>query len=128
MLREINSTRQVGGESRRRWFSSPRCDLIVWLRDDDTPEGFQFCYDKQGQEHALTWTERDGFSHMRVDSGEGHPRHKGSPLLVPNGQFVATRILEAFDEESTALPAEFARLVAAKLQELAAERSDPPTP
>jgi hypothetical protein len=36
---------------------SPRCDLIVWLREDETVQGFQFCYDKDDIEHALTWVE-----------------------------------------------------------------------
>ena len=36
MLRELSETRQVPGDPRRRWFMSPRCDLIVWLRDDET--------------------------------------------------------------------------------------------
>ena len=69
MLREITPSRQPAGDPRRRWFASARCDLIVWLRDDGGIDGFQFCYDKETSEHALTWFDDKGFSHMRVDDG-----------------------------------------------------------
>ena len=123
MLRELLPTRQIPGEPRRRWFNSPRCDLIVWLRDDDVPVGFQLCYDKDEIEHALTWVRDRGFNHMRVDS---HDRaryregtQKGTPLLVPDGVFDAQRLVEIFDSEGRQLPPEFVALVSEKLQELA---------
>ena len=55
MLREI-AARQVPGDPKRRWFTSPRIDLFVWLDEHDSPSGFQLCYDKESREHALTWT------------------------------------------------------------------------
>jgi hypothetical protein len=121
MLKELLPTRQVEGEPRRRWFRSDRCDLIVWLRDDGAPEGFQLCYDKDYQEHALTWISARGFSHMRVDSGAGIPGYpKGTPILVADGAIDADRILDVFSEESGEVPPELVRLVSEKVAELAA--------
>ena len=120
MLREYLPARQVPGEPRRRWFASPRCDLIVWLRDDETVKGFQFCYDKDATEHALTWMADRGFNHMRVDTEGGDlSSGRGTPLLVTNGVFVPSRILELFRAECQLIPEEFVKLISEKLQEIA---------
>jgi len=122
MLREITPSRQVPGEPRRRWFTSSNIDLFVWLSENELPSGFQLCYDKQHREHALTWTENTGFSHMAVDPGESRPaRYKGAPLLVANGAVDAARILQEFRRESQAVPPEYAQMVERKLQSLEAK-------
>ena len=123
MLRELLPTRQIPGEPRRRWFNSERCDLIVWLQDDDVPVGFQFCYDKDEIEHALTWVRNRGYNHMRVDAQDRFPYResvqKGTPLMVPDGVFDARRLLAIFNDEGRELPPEFVALVSEKLKELA---------
>jgi hypothetical protein len=118
MLRELLSARQIPGETKRRWFSSNLCDLIVWVRDDDSPEGFQFSYDKGSGEHALTWTNRGGFSHMEVDPGDKPAGHKGAPILLANGMFEAGRILDIFRGEAQLLPPEYVAFVSEKIREL----------
>ena len=122
MLRELSSARQIPGEPRRRWFSSNLCDLIVWIRDDDSAEGFQFCYDKGSGEHALTWTYRGGFSHMEVDPGDKPAGHKGAPILLADGDIEVGRILEMFRAEAKMLPPQYVAFVSDKIRELA-ERS-----
>src|SRR5689334_19925063 len=100
MLRELQPTRQVPGDPPRRWFMSRQCDLIVWFGDDGSPMGFQFCYDKDDVEHALTWIEGKGYNHMRVDTAGGDfAKGTGTPLLVANGVFDPRRILEVFRGE-----------------------------
>ena len=99
MLREIKNPRQIEGELFRRWFHDDNMDLIVWLDESKVFVGFQLTYDKPYSEHALTWMKDRGFCHNRVDDGENRPgRHKGTPLLVPDGMFdleaLATRFLE----------------------------------
>ena len=117
-LREI-AARQIPGDPPRRWFESSRCDLIVWLNEDKTPRGFQFCYDKDDWEHALTWFENLGFSHMRVDTAGGEFAHgRGTPLLVADGDLDAGRIAEVFRAESQLVPREYVELVSEKLREL----------
>ena len=118
-LLELKPTRQVKGEPRRRWFASPGADLIVWLLDDGAFHGFQFCYDKEGDEHALTWMEGHGYSHMAVDTGSVFGWGSGTPLLVPDGVIEADRILELFRGESTLLPPEYASFVEEKVRALA---------
>lgn len=122
MLREILTSRQNPGEPRRRWFASPNIDLFIWVNDQGAPSGFQLCYDKQHREHALTWTQSTGFSHMAVDGGESRPaRYKGAPILVSNGAIDAQQILGDFLREATSLPIEFAQLVESRVRELAGE-------
>ena len=120
MLREISPTRQVMGDLPRRWFTSPRCDLIVWLTEDESAAGFQFCYDKEASEHALTWFAGLGYSHMRVDSGGAYfSEGRGTPLLVANGAMNPGRILELFRSECELVPEPYVAVVSMKLQELA---------
>ena len=88
MLREIANVRQIEGEPRRRWFQDEQLDLVVWEDPGQGVFGFQLAYDKQRDEHALTWMAGFGFSHERVDDGEGRPgRYKGTPILVSDGTF-----------------------------------------
>lgn len=92
-LREIVNARQIPGEPERRWFTSPDMDLIVWGAEGDGVTGFELCYDKQQNEHAILWSSRKGFSHLAVDDGEGRPgKPKGSPLLLADGRFDAPRV------------------------------------
>ena len=104
-LRELLDTRQIAGEPKRRWFSSPELDLIVWLGDDDAPVGFQLCYDKHRGERALTWREDRGFDHAAVDDGEQTPaQHKSTPILVADGYFDRDRVKTKFLESSAEVP------------------------
>ena len=101
MLKEIRDVRQIPGEPRRRWFSQTGLDLIVWFDADKSIHGFQLCYEKNGEEKAITWFSDQGFSHKRIDDGEGRPaRHKMTPILVPDGTFDKPGVLALF--ESTA--------------------------
>ena len=119
MFREYRPTRQVRGEPRRRWFHTPIADLIVWLQPDDSIHGFQFCYDKGSGEHALTWRDGFGFSHMAVDAGDARgAMYEGAPMLVPNGRFDIGRIRALFTAPAESLPPEYSRFIAAKLGEI----------
>ena len=120
-LREL-APKAMPGEPPRRWFASARGDLIVWLGTDGTPDGFQFCYDKDYVEHALTWMPACGFSHMRVDKG---PSDREAPLLVPDGNIDAGRILALFRGQSGLVPVEYIDLVSQRLRELGQALSPP---
>ena len=104
-MKEHAGVRQIPGERRRRWFFSDRFDLIVWLDDDGSLAGFELCYDKHQVERSLSWRSSGGFAHMAVDDGEERPgKHKGSPVLVPDGHFDARRVQADFILAATALP------------------------
>jgi hypothetical protein len=87
MLYEITHVRQIPGEGFRRWFTDRDHDLVVWYpdRSADRIDGFQFSYDKKGDEHALTWTRERGYEHHRIDAGEVPYANKMSPVLVADG-------------------------------------------
>lgn len=118
MLREIKDTRQVPGETPRRWFTDEATDLIVWFDANDAITGFQLCYDKPFAEHALTWRQDTGFLHDRVDDGEGKPgSYKGTPILVPDGQFNPAYITEKFSRAAQLLDKRIVDFILRKLQE-----------
>lgn len=113
MLEELLPTRQIPGEPPRRWFASDDLDLIVWCRDDGTPIGFQLCYDKRGNERAITWKPAQGFRHTAVDDGERFgASHKASPILVADGVFDATFVEQMFIYASGRLPPAVTEFVA----------------
>ncbi len=105
--------RQIPGERKRRWFSSPQFDLIVWLNRDNTIAGFELCYDKSRREQSIVWQSGAGFRHAAVDAGEGQPgRYKATPIhMTEGGHFDARRIHSAFQSESQAMPREIADYV-----------------
>lgn len=107
MLQELQYTRQIAGENRRRWFTSSAMDLIVWLDARDAPLNFELCYDKCAQEKALRWSSA-GITHCAVDSGEDSPgRHKASPVHFSSAGPVDTAAVRAqFAAESLGLPAD----------------------
>jgi hypothetical protein len=119
MLLEIRNTRQVPGESRRRWFFSHEMDLLVWFDDDDSPTAFQLCYGKYRDERAIRWKTGRGFAHYRVDDGstEDGVVGSGTPLLMAGGVFEAPRVLERFRELSARMPTGIAEFVSARLRE-----------
>ena len=117
-LRELPATRQVDGEPRRRWFSSPDLDLILWFGDDERPLGFQLCYDKTRGERALTWHADRGYEHAAVDDGEATPTpHKSTPILVADGVFDRERVVDIFLRTSTGVPQELRDFVAERLKD-----------
>lgn len=124
MLFELGVTRQERTGPRRRWLTSPACDLILWLNDDESLWGFQFCYDKPADEHALTWARDFGFSHMRVDTGGPRGSGKEAPLLVLDGLFDPTHILDVFENESVEVPEPYRGLVRARIHELVERKID----
>ena len=116
MLKEIMKTRQLQDENPRRWFADENMDLIVWFDDGNNISGFQLCYDKPFAEHALTWRTGSGFSHNRVDDGEGKPgSHKSTPLLVPDGRFNLAQIAGKFSEAAADLDAAIRDFICSKL-------------
>jgi len=116
MLSEVQQVEQVTGEPRRRWFNSLRLDLIVWLNLMDHVVGFQLCYGKPKDEHALTWKKGEGFVHHRVDDGERNPAMaKRTPILVADGLFPGDEVAASFKEESRDIDPEISSFVYEKL-------------
>ncbi|OQY59729.1 MAG: hypothetical protein B6245_05140 [Desulfobacteraceae bacterium 4572_88] len=118
MLYEIQKIKQNDGEPRRRWFIDDYFDLIVWLSEADEIEGFQLCYDKTRNQHALTWSKSTGYMHNSVDSGEDKPgKPKGIPLLVADGDFQHEEIANRFRKESKKLEQRISDLVCEKIMQ-----------
>ena len=93
MLTETKNVRQIDGEPRRRWFWNDYFDIIVWFSDDNEIIGFQLCYDKSKRQRVLTWNKGTGYSHDKIDDGEGDPgKPKGTPILMADGIFEKEKI------------------------------------
>lgn len=116
MLFELRDVRQIEGEHRRRWFMDAYFDLIVWLTADDEVVGFQLCYDKQGDQRALTWKRPAVYAHTGIDDGENRPgKYKATPILVADGVFDHAAIGERFRLASASIDPAIAEFVHAKL-------------
>ena len=115
MLREIKKVIQHPDEDRRRWFSDRHHDLIVWQRDGCI-SGFELCYGKGMQEHALRWSPHSGLEHFCVDDGEARSmRHKMAPILEEHGVVDFDRVRRDFEQAAQQIDAGITAFVARKL-------------
>ena len=115
MLKELPTT-QVPGEPPRRWFADEHFDLMVWLAEDHSVDGFQLCYDLGRSEHALTWDRRNGYHHDRIDDGESSPTRNRTPILVADGHFPVQEILSRFEDSAVQVDASIRSLVVEKIR------------
>lgn len=86
MLQEIGIAAGKKSSPLDRWYSNEEFDLFIWGDAEGHIAGFQLCYDKQGNERALTWLSALGFFHNRIDSGEQLPTRNMTPVLLPDGK------------------------------------------
>ena len=116
MLYEIRHVRQIPGEDMRRWFFDNDIDLLIWEKVGGEIAGFQLCYGKPHNTHALTWFKDSGYAHNKVDEGEDKPgRQKGAPLLVADGVFDLDRVARQFKEKSDDIDKEISGFIYDKI-------------
>jgi hypothetical protein len=106
------------GQPDRRWFSDEEFDLIVWTDDDGSVRAFQLCYNRSGEERALTWSREAGYRHHRVDAGEESPLRNKSPILLTNGPFPTEQVVARFQLAAGEIEADLRAFILEKLREL----------
>jgi len=116
-LYEIKNVKQHNGEPIRRWFFAHMMDLYIWLNLKKKIIGFQLCYDKPKNPHALTWFSGIGYKHNRIDDGDKCCGHKEIRILTHNGKFNKTRIARTFSQKSRDLPPFISKFVYQKIVE-----------
>ena len=100
-LYELRNARKHDKNVLVKWFTNNYFDLAVWFDlAGKNILGFQLCYDKHHNSHALTWKEPVGYLHNKIDDGDNPGRYKMTPLLVPDGIFNKDRIIAKFKLES----------------------------
>ncbi len=99
MLKEIKHVAQPPGEKKRRWFTSKFFDLFVFYEGDEIVE-FQLSYNKAEDEKMVLWTKSEGFAHQGIDQGEHPGKIKRAPIIVPDGIFPKSAVIERFIHES----------------------------
>ena len=92
-------------------------DLYTWHAADGALISFQLCYDVRGRERALTWHHEHGFSHTRIDAGEGGKLGRMSPILIGGGRFPHRLVRERFAREAASLDAPTRDLIITKMRE-----------
>ena len=117
MLKETKYIKQHPGERFRRWFEDEYFDLIVWYDSGNKISDFQLCYNKVKDEHVLSWQAEAGFSHNRIDDGEGVPLKNLTPILVPDGAFPFNFILERFKERAGKIDPKITEFIVSKINE-----------
>ncbi|MCW9014162.1 MAG: hypothetical protein OQL06_10290 [Gammaproteobacteria bacterium] len=102
MLRAIRSNHPA--KKNRVWFSDQQHDLFVWFDNHNKPIAFQFSYNKNINEHSISWSEKMGYSHDKIDNGEpGDGSYKMTPIMMPDGIFDGKKIAEEFKRVSLEL-------------------------
>ena len=111
-FREILAAKQTPGEPRVRWWQNDYFDLFVWFEPGEEIWGFQLCYDRAYNEHALTWRREFGtVSHHAVD-GSGGRWGMGTPILRAAKGSLLPGVVEHFERDAGTLPDECRTLIA----------------
>ena len=110
------SQKEAGNGVKRRWFGDEYFDLIVWYDLEANLIGFQLCYDKYANPHALTWRKDFDARHERVDEG-GEYHNLMTPILVADGLFPGSTVYDRFDEASRDVETGIRKLVLGKIRE-----------
>lgn len=113
MLYEIDS--KLMAHKNCRWFQDEYFDLFVWYTPHQEITGFQLCYDRLHNEHAITWTEQHQWTHCKIDAGEANPLYNQSPILLNEGNFNPQTVILEFAERSQALEPELQNFILGKL-------------
>jgi hypothetical protein len=122
MIRESDVSQKEPGVF-RRWFHDDYFDIIVWYGiEHKTITGFQICYDKTRNEHAIMWNRDTGFSHHAIDDSRSQYKHPATPILVDDGIFPFEKIIGRFRESSTNMDPVIRSLIIEKLTEYSKER------
>jgi hypothetical protein len=100
MLREILLSRRIINGLSRRWFTNELFDLFVFFNTSNMLVQFQLCYSKDNNEHVISWSEKFGYTHNRVDTGRIMPGRAGTPLFVSNGSCDIDTIKKSFIDSS----------------------------
>lgn len=118
MLMEYANVSQKEADKgvKRRWFGDEYFDLIVWYDLESNLIGFQLCYDKYANPHALTWRKEYEARHERVDEG-GVYHSMMTPILVADGYFPGDAVYDKFARSSGTIEKGIRELVLEKIQE-----------
>ena len=120
MLEEDKHIQQHPGEPPRRWFSDEEIDLIVWTGEVGFT-GFQLCYNKQEDEHALAWNRDRGYQHFRVDMGEPGSLKNLSPMMAEDGLIDIADLVLDFNNRAQRIDPAVRQFVLEKLAEVKLE-------
>jgi hypothetical protein len=116
MLKEIPRVVQHEEDRQRRVFRSADLDLTVWIAPDGRYTSFELSYRHGPRERSLRWKSGNGYSHHRVDDGEDRMgRHKGTPLMVPDGVFKRWSVARKFQLEARDIDPEVTDFVIRKV-------------
>jgi hypothetical protein len=116
MLTEFKRLRQDKG-GYRRLFENEDINLYIWYEQKGGPiTGFQLVYFAGDDQKALTWTQTGGYSHNTVD-GWDSARFNKTPMLVMDGAFARTRLLDELGPDLRSLEPAIGALVLEKIQD-----------
>ena len=115
MLKEFTSLRQES-TGYRRLFENEQFNLYVWYTAMGGPiAGFQLVYFHESEQKALTWTRAEGYAHNTVDGWDSSYFNQ-TPLLVMDGEFAKTQIIDEIEADLLALEPAIGQLVLDKLR------------
>jgi len=106
-LVENKEVRQREDEGYRKWFLNSFFEVILWYQKNrEDFIGFQFCYSRNNNERAFTWTDQFASNRMVSDTFfEKGVSHMSTGVLKGEGGVIPEEIIEKFDSEAAILDA-----------------------
>ena len=124
-LEEKINVRQRETEGFRRWFVNKYFEIILWYeKKDGDLYGFQFCFSRNKNEKAYTWTKDYQSSHKISDSYiEPGYSNMSTAILHGDGGLIPEDIIIKYKEESKNIDEEINRLIVEKMIEYNKKRN-----
>jgi hypothetical protein len=118
-LTEINNVRQRDSEGFRRWYLNSFFDVILWYKNNKKDLiGFQFCYSRNNNEKAFTWTEQYTSNRLVSDTFfEKGVSHISTGILKGEGGHIPEEIIIRFKNESEIINEDIKELIIEKIEE-----------
>lgn len=118
-LGEIINVRQRENEGFRRWFVNKYFEIILWYeKKDGDLYGFQFCFSRNKNEKAYTWTKDYQSSHKVTGSfiEQGYS-NLSTAILQGDGGSIPEEVINKYKEESKNIDEDINILIVTKINE-----------
>ncbi len=119
LLVENMNVRQREDEGYRKWFLNSFFEIILWYKANKKDFiGFQFCYSRNTNERAFTWTNEYVSNRLVSDTFfEKGISHMSTGVLKGEGGVISEEIINKFDLESEILGEEIKTFIIGKIRD-----------
>ncbi len=118
-MTEFVNVRQRENEGFRKWYLNSFFDVILWYKKNKKDFiGFQFCFSRNNNEKAFTWTKKYTSNRLVSDTFfEKGVSHMSTGILKGEGGRIPDEVIIRFQNESEIIDKEIKELIIKKIEQ-----------